>query len=972
MSGHYAATPNVSAQFQGQTRIKLLLPIMAIALLFFAPPARAQVVLTFDDVPAGLLSTQYQNKGATFNFPLNRDSAPGLAHSGTKAIELCFATEFCKSPLKVTFTTPQRRVKVFVGVTSQIDPALPVLMQAFNSSGAIVAQKTVMLGPSSVPVPVQVPLEVISASANITQVVAGFDGPNTFNNGLVFDDFQFDTAGPPPVCTATAAPQVTLLQPNGTVTTQLNDFLLQGSVSTQAPLDSATLTVQGPGGQKVSSILGPIIQTTSAPFGAIHVNDSLFEGTNTVTVTARNCRGTGGVRGTVIYTPVAEGTKVNLLGMEITQATQDVNNSVPLIAGKPTGVRLYFSTTGGLPAISNVRADISGFREGGNTPFLAQSVGTATIDSSTDLNAKRRDSTRSVNFILSPDFSQQGVTRFRVERLFVDGVGSQKLVCVGCTEWRARFNPVRPLNLVVVPFIYSLGNRTADTGASLLNGLGYLNNVFPISGNFPTDTSGINLTLLPLRTTGLELPRDNDRMLFNLQNILDDLLSQPGNTLPADTRILGVGPSGHGGVAYRPGTVAYGDIRATEDPAEASDPENYGAVWAQELAHSFGRMHVSTSHGEMPPTDPDFPYAHGGIGEPGFAIGTEGWNGTPFVVSPGNPGNGAKHAHDFMSYGAPNDRADHTFSWTSPYTYNGLMKTFQIEAAPGLLQSAEDKIAIRGNIKSGVATLGPFHITRTAYAKSSGASGDLSVDLLNAAGQTLLRYRFNAQSISDLPVAAFSEFVPWKAGTKQIVLKRNQTVLATRAVSANKPTLRIVGPRAGESWSSNGAILWQAADADNDALTFTVFYNNGNDQRWIPIATDITKQSISIDTRMLVGSTKARVRVRATDGVNTTEAESALFTVKEQEPIVTILRLRNNDVISSLQNAEFTGAAYDPREGMLPSDRLRWTSNRDGVLGTGRHLKTSRPLSRGEHTITLTATNSQGKVGTRKVKILVR
>jgi len=950
-----------------------LLPIIAVALLFFAPPARGQVVLTFDDVPGGLLSTQYQNKGATFNFPLNRDSAPGLAHSGTKAIELCFATEFCRSPLNVTFTTPQRRVKVFVGFTSQISPALPVLMKALNSSGATVVQKIVMLGPSSAPVPIQVPLEVISASANIKQVVVSFDGPNTFNNGLVFDDFEFDTAGPPPVCTATADPQVTLLQPTGNVTTQLNDFLLQGSVSTQAPLDSATLTVQATGGTKVSSLLGVLIQPTfSAPFGATHVNESLFPGTNTVTVTVHNCHGTGRASGIVTYTPIAGGTVVKLLGMEITQATQDVNNNVPLIAGKPTGVRLYFSTTGGLPAITNVRADISGFRQGGNTPFLAQSIGPITIDNSTDLKAKRRDSTKSLNFILTPDFSQQGLTNFRVERLFVDGVGGKTLVCDGCKQWQAGFNPVRPLNLVVVPFFYTPGNRTADTGASLLNGLGYLNNVFPLTGNFPTDTSGINLTLLPQRTTGLQLPRDNDRMLFALQNILDDLLSQPGNTLPGDTRILGVAPSGSGGVAYMPGNVAYGDIRATEDTPAAGDPEKYGSIWAQELAHSFGRKHVSTSHSEMPPTDPDFPYAHGGIGEPGFAIGTEGWNGTPFVVNPGNPVDGAKHAHDFMSYGRPNDSANHSFSWTSPFTYNGLMKTFQIQAAPAPPQAAEDKIAIRGSIKSGVATLGPFHITRTAYAKGSGASGDLSVDLLNASGQTLLNYRFDAQPINDLPVVAFSEFVPWKAGTKQIVLKRNQTVLATRAVSANKPTLRIIGPRAGESWGANGAVSWQAGDADNDGLTFTVFYNNGNDQRWIPIATDVTKQSVSIDTRMLAGSTKARVRVRATDGVNTTEAESAAFTVKEQAPMVTILRLRNNDVISSRQSTEFTGAAYDPREEILPSARLRWTSNRDGVLGAGRHLKTSRPLSRGEHTITLTATNSQGKVGTKKVKIRVR
>jgi len=57
---------------------------------------------------------------------------------------------------------------------------------------------------------------------------------------------------------------------------------------------------------------------------------------------------------------------------------------------------------------------------------------------------------------------------------------------------------------------------------------------------------------------------------------------------------------------------------------------------------------------------------------------------------------------------------------------------------------------------------------------------------------------------------------------------------------------------------------------------------------------------------------------------------------------------------------------------VLPAARLTWTSDRDRVIGTGRHIKTRKPLSRGQHIITLTATNSQGKVGTKKVKVVVR
>jgi hypothetical protein len=79
----------------------------------------------------------------------------------------------------------------------------------------------------------------------------------------------------------------------------------------------------------------------------------------------------------------------------------------------------------------------------------------------------------------------------------------------------------------------------------------------------------------------------------------------------------------------------------------------------------------------MPPTDSGFPYAHGSIGEPGVAIGTEGWNGTPFVIAVGTPASGSGHAHDFMSYGSVDGTADNTNSWVSPYTYNKLKQAIQ-------------------------------------------------------------------------------------------------------------------------------------------------------------------------------------------------------------------------------------------------------------------------------------------------------
>src|SRR4051794_38474056 len=105
--------------------MKRFAPFFWLALVCSPNLAQAQVDLSFDDVPPGPLSTQYQSRGATFNLPLIRDysQTPGFTHSGAHAIELCFAIEFCKSTLNVNFTAGQARVKVFVGFTSLIGQA---------------------------------------------------------------------------------------------------------------------------------------------------------------------------------------------------------------------------------------------------------------------------------------------------------------------------------------------------------------------------------------------------------------------------------------------------------------------------------------------------------------------------------------------------------------------------------------------------------------------------------------------------------------------------------------------------------------------------------------------------------------------------------------------------------------------------------------------------------------------------------
>ncbi len=87
-------------------------------------------------------------------------------------------------------------------------------------------------------------------------------------------------------------------------------------------------------------------------------------------------------------------------------------------------------------------------------------------------------------------------------------------------------------------------------------------------------------------------------------------------------------------------------------------------------------------------------------------------------------------------------------------------------------------------------------------------------------------------------------------------------------------------------------------------------------------------------------------------------------------PVASINSPSSNQVI--LQNASitFAGSATDAEDGSLSGSALNWTSSRDGNLGNGTS-QTENGLSVGTHTITLSATDSDGLSDADTVQVIV-
>ena len=103
----------------------------------------------------------------------------------------------------------------------------------------------------------------------------------------------------------------------------------------------------------------------------------------------------------------------------------------------------------------------------------------------------------------------------------------------------------------------------------------------------------------------------------------------------------------------------------------------------------------------------------------------------------------------------------------------------------------------------------------------------------------------------------------------------------------------------------------------------------------------------------------------ASDGFNSTVAESEPFGVDPHDPTVS---LTAPPQLTSGWQAILRGSGYDADDGAFPEESLVWASSLDGALGTGSTVATT-PLSPGHHTITLRVVDADGHPATASTSV---
>ncbi len=274
---------------------------------------------------------------------------------------------------------------------------------------------------------------------------------------------------------------------------------------------------------------------------------------------------------------------------------------------------------------------------------------------------------------------------------------------------------------------------------------------------------------------------------------------------------------------------------------------------------------------------------------------------------------------------------------------------------------------VSGAIANNAAVFNPM-FQATVQGDNGPGSGTYSLEVQAPGGGVLFTQNFTPQvggtetTGTDvvLPLA-FSQLIPVTAGAGKIVMfNPSNSVIGTIALGGTAPVVTVTNPTANFPGSGVQTLSWTIVEPGVSAWTSKVLYSANNGSTWSEIGM-VTGNTLSADFDTLPGSApgQALIQVLVSDGVNTGTATSPNFTVLKKLPTVVVI---TSPVANASQKAadpvEFIGDAYDPDDGSLTGTSLQWSSNIQGQLGTGSPLLVN--LQAGVHTVTLTATDSNG------------
>ncbi len=652
---------------------------------------------------------------------------------------------------------------------------------------------------------------------------------------------------------------------------------------------------------------------------------------------------------------------IEIRGIEITQAIQDLQNSVVLIQNKRTFARVHLKgIAGNVTGVSGKLIGPGGTVATPNNPLINGA-----------LTVKQFPARRNLNdsfYFELPATWNTGIQEFEFQtpghmpECF--GLGLTQ-TAKGC-KIQVNYTPSRPLAMTFVPIAWKDAGGVVHqpTANDIFRTVQELEATMPV----PRLTWDRKPYVSPLQSIlGPPNSEGDLKMILRLLAVQQKLDSVMSSAKPYYMGVLidrgsNGGGDGSAGMAAEPGSVscAYLDL----SQLSWLEPPLSQLNASHEFGHNLSQSHICLNF----PGDPKQCQQHDGgkISPTNTDLGYFGFDAvTKHVYPPDAP--------DLMTYGS--------YPWISHDAYLGIRAILDLRGhsadpskSPGVdgATTAGTAIIISGLISSNqnTAEFKSTYILPSLASIPSPAPGSYSIRFESAQGQTLASFPFEpdkAAGSSD-PIQ-FTLALPWTPGTTRMVLFHNAQAIASKNASPHLPNITLSSPSGGAVISgSSFMVTWQASDLDGDALKYAVQLSRDNGGTWQTLVSDLETTTLDVPTADLAGTNTALVRVLASDGFNTAQAQTnATFTLPKHSPSVTISEPTYNQIYADKQTINLVGMAYDPEEGALADSSLTWSLD-GSALQAGHHVQLdSSTLSPGIHCATLRAQDTDQQTSTTNI-----
>jgi hypothetical protein len=676
---------------------------------------------------------------------------------------------------------------------------------------------------------------------------------------------------------------------------------------------------------------------------------------------------------------------VAITDIEVTQGIQDLDQTIDLIRGKWTGVRVHVNADNA--NVAGVAAEL--YRVAGNGSVIAgplvPDLNYMTVQDVPD----RATFEHAFYFRLPHDWTDDSSLRLRavVNPNQIPDEPNFENNTLTTPLFEMRDSPSLPVHLLLWEYESNGTTYAPRALEDVAQTRSWFRRVYPIGAN---DLDMMERTIVDegLGSRILQTAEECDELVDSKGDPLDANFCATYYVNPkaaelretegwdADIFIYNMlyHEPGNPDTPFPRGAATGGRISAGPAGTETFGWDNDGSsadfYMGHEVGHSVTGGHPKGMNDECGHSNQDenFPRADLSIGAGamwGFDVGSVGLNPLlPPMVLPNDQWT------DFMGY-CNNE-------WISDYNYENIFDKLTADgarnAAATPVNAGDAYLALFGYIVE--SQLNTIISTATLW-DSAGSYGlptgnHYRLQLRDDSNTVLATYDFDTDGHDETEASgtdAFSVVVPFAAKTSKIDIidVRHDKVLETLSVSNNAPTVSNV---VANVQANTVDLSWIGNDSDGDTLTYDVYYTTNGGATYAAHALGLSASNIALDLADMPGSSLGQFRVIASDGLRTGQAVSPNTPMPYHAPMVRFVEPMHLHEVPYGTPINFFADVLDLQE-TIGAQNMTWLIDGQVVSSDAGNAYTAYLLPVGTHRVTLQARNSFGMMGQANLTVIV-